>query len=691
MVLSGKKKQEKHDCHAVVAGAEDRTSWHFGSKNCKCPPDHVVAGKSWECGEALGHRHFSSRMAISTCSCEPTSKCEEMVAGAKTRNSASKFADRPCKCENPDEVLDGQAHECSTYLGERYFPNTLPPQECSCQPNVLGSHNCGDIAAGALEVDKDGRAQCECPQEQFINGEDQQCKDFFGARFFPKRLKPGLCSCSANARRPDRPGSGSYRVHLGVAPVLVALAAPFDEALFVVSMPPKPSRAQPRKKRQRGKEEALEATVVVGTYDGGLLGFGLKDGAQTFGYAPHIGCIKAVHCNKEGKLASGATDNAVRLFDLAKRVELGELQEHQDSVSALQFWKGTLITASSDGQVCIWRGGDFELLLKFQGHKAAVTSLAVHPSGRMVASAGRDKRVQLWDLTRGTSAAHFTIKDVAEALEWSPCGESIAVLSARELMAVQVKTSATASLKDPSSEGFVRINFTSMVWLSSKMLALGDAKGEVRILSHSSDELTQACTLPKESAAQSTRVKALAACAGRLLVGLSSGEVEVWLMPEKFGPKALPVPTDFNKLRVVETKSRLTCLVVWAPEDQATSSGEGQTGCTTCPVPVSQTVQPGLAKHAGRVSGLRVAKECEREEEIEELGIVRAKCKQPVAQAKEAYHELFQLQERAKKLKKVREELELRTNLRKKGVAIQVAEGSKSKPAQYRWLYDRKR
>ena len=25
------------------------------------------------------------------------------------------------------------------------------------------------------------------------------------------RLKPGLCSCSANARRPDRPGSGSYR------------------------------------------------------------------------------------------------------------------------------------------------------------------------------------------------------------------------------------------------------------------------------------------------------------------------------------------------------------------------------------------------------------------------------------------------------------------------------------------------
>ena len=48
---------------------------------------------------------------------------------------------------------------------------------------------------------------------------------------------------------------------------------------------------------------------MVGTYDGGLLGFGL-DGLQRFGYAPHLGCIKALHCTEAGKLATGATDNA---------------------------------------------------------------------------------------------------------------------------------------------------------------------------------------------------------------------------------------------------------------------------------------------------------------------------------------------------------------------------------------------
>eukprot|EP00434_Breviolum_minutum_P002312 symbB.v1.2.002040.t1/scaffold105.1/size328853/6 len=75
---------------------------------------------------------------------------------------------------------------------------------------------------------------------------------------------------------------------------------------------------------------ATAATVVVGTYDGGLLGFGLEDGVQRFGYAPHVGCVKAVHCTETGKLATGATDNSVRLFDLAKGVEMGELQEHEE-------------------------------------------------------------------------------------------------------------------------------------------------------------------------------------------------------------------------------------------------------------------------------------------------------------------------------------------------------------------------
>jgi len=59
--------------------------------------------------------------------------------------------------------------------------------------------------------------------------------------------------------------------------------------------------------------------------------------------------------------------------------------------------------------------------------------------------------------------------------------------------------------------------------------------------------------------------------------------------------------------------------------------------------------------------------------------------------AKEAYHELYQRQERAKKLGKIRHELELRANLRTKGRKLKVSEGDKDKPATYKWMYDRKR
>ena len=116
---------------------------------------------------------------------------------------------------------------------------------------------------------------------------------------------------------------------------------------------------------------------------------------------------------------------------------------------------------------------------------AALSKLSRHPLFPMCPSKNPIDLLQ--DLTRGTSAAHLSIPDVAEArllpklvasvesqcllhtsidsgvrcthlqhartcsvdlnhgpsrqaLEWSPCGESIAVLSARELMAVQAAT-----------------------------------------------------------------------------------------------------------------------------------------------------------------------------------------------------------------------------------------------------------
>jgi len=196
-----KSKKEKVPCNEAVSGSGPRKRTHLFGGDCKCPPEHVVAGKSWDCGDALGNRKFSSKIGRSSCFCAPVSDCDGMVQGATRRNSYKKNPARPCKCENKDFVLEGKAPECAVFLGERYFPNTLPPQECYCHEANLKQYACSEIATGAVDTDKEN-GKCICSEGTFIGGEDQQCKDFYGAHLFPKRLKPGLCTCTANALRP---------------------------------------------------------------------------------------------------------------------------------------------------------------------------------------------------------------------------------------------------------------------------------------------------------------------------------------------------------------------------------------------------------------------------------------------------------------------------------------------------------
>lgn len=57
----------------------------------------------------------------------------------------------------------------------------------------------------------------------------------------------------------------------------------------------------------------------------------------------------------------------------------------------------------------------------------------------------------------------------------------------------------------------------------------------------------------------------------------------------------------------------------------------------------------------------------------------------------QAYKELFSRQERAKKLSRVREELDLRQHLRAKGKRMKVSDAGKDKPASYKWFPERKR
>merc|ERR1712224_744645 len=81
-----------------------------------------------------------------------------------------------------------------------------------------------------------------------------------------------------------------------------------------------------------------------------------------------------------------------------------------------------------DQTLRIWRVADWACIHVLGGHKAGITSLSVHPSGKLALSGSKDKTMRLWNLLEGRCAYISRFKEVPESIVWSPSGESYAVL-----------------------------------------------------------------------------------------------------------------------------------------------------------------------------------------------------------------------------------------------------------------------
>jgi RNA polymerase sigma factor (sigma-70 family) len=159
---------------------------------------------------------------------------------------------------------------------------------------------------------------------------------------------------------------------------------------------------------------------------------------------PYENYTFAVAFAPNGKtLAVGATDNLVHLWDLETGRELAPLRGHSWYVVGLAFdpkgrwlystgwdgsirrwdtatWKEKLVpadtatgtmTLSPDGRIIVWEGdgGVFHVsdavtgkkLRTLPGNPAGVTQLAFSPDGSILAAAGHDMSVQIWDMVAG--------------------------------------------------------------------------------------------------------------------------------------------------------------------------------------------------------------------------------------------------------------------------------------------------
>ena len=66
-------------------------------------------------------------------------------------------------------------------------------------------------------------------------------------------------------------------------------------------------------------------------------------------------------------------------------------------------------------------------------------ALAVHPSGRLALSTGRDSVLRMWNLVKGRCQYKTSLGDCAEAVDFSPSGGAYALTCGTKVQARQLR------------------------------------------------------------------------------------------------------------------------------------------------------------------------------------------------------------------------------------------------------------
>lgn len=116
--------------------------------------------------------------------------------------------------------------------------------------------------------------------------------------------------------------------------------------------------------------------------------------------AGHTRSVEVLVVLGDGRLASGARDGTVRVWDTTGDAEPLVLT-HADTIMVLaELSDGRLASGSSDSTIRVWDPTGAAAAILLRGHSDAITALQAMPDGRL-ASGSWDSTIRVWDLASG--------------------------------------------------------------------------------------------------------------------------------------------------------------------------------------------------------------------------------------------------------------------------------------------------
>ncbi|PWN51651.1 WD40 repeat-like protein [Violaceomyces palustris] len=207
-----------------------------------------------------------------------------------------------------------------------------------------------------------------------------------------------------------------------------------------------------------------------------------------FTFPAHVSSIRSVACAGPTSkwLATGGTDEVVKVWDIKRRKEVGALTGHEGTITSLSFAsKAYLITTSADSNINLYRTRDWALLRTLKGHLGRINSASVHPTGRLALSVGSDRTIRMWDLMRGRPAASTRIGTEADSVRWDTQGKRLIVLSNNQAMIFSIDMTKISELEEKKRIGDVRFQRFNVGGGDQKeeheLLLVANEEGIVRI------------------------------------------------------------------------------------------------------------------------------------------------------------------------------------------------------------------
>jgi hypothetical protein len=115
----------------------------------------------------------------------------------------------------------------------------------------------------------------------------------------------------------------------------------------------------------------------------------------------HTDLIYALAVLRDGRLASGSSDNTIKLWNPAGRACEVTLEGHTGSVCALAVLAdGRLTSVSYDRTIRVWNSASGVCEATLETHGSETASLAVLPDGRLV-SGSQDRTIRVWQMRDG--------------------------------------------------------------------------------------------------------------------------------------------------------------------------------------------------------------------------------------------------------------------------------------------------